>query len=145
MPQQQPFRFQTRIRFIDTDASGRIHYTAMFRYFESAEIEFLRALGITSDMRSGYHLPRVHVECDFMRIIAHDDLISIEVSLTKLGHSSIGFEFQTFKADELAAKGAVVVVCMDRETMRSTPIPHDLRSKLSAILEEPPGRHGVGG
>ena len=37
MPLAEPFRFETRIRFIDTDASGRIHYTAMFRYFESAE------------------------------------------------------------------------------------------------------------
>ncbi len=44
MPDRQPFRFKTRIRFIDTDTSGRIHYTAMFRYFESAEIEFMRTL-----------------------------------------------------------------------------------------------------
>ncbi|HTU44625.1 MAG TPA: thioesterase family protein [Bryobacteraceae bacterium] len=145
MPQREPFRFQTRIRFIDTDASGRIHYTAMFRYFESAEIEFLRTLGVSYDASRGYNLPRVHVECDFLRVIGHDDLITIEVSLTKLGNSSIRFEFQTFKANELAAKGAVVIVCADRKTLRSVPIPGDLRAKLSAVLQEPPDLAGTGG
>jgi len=138
MPQREPFRFQTRIRFIDTDASGRIHYTAMFRYFESAEIEFLRTLGVSYDASRGYNLPRVHVECDFLRVIGHDDLITIEVSLTKLGNSSIRFEFRTFKANELAAKGAVVIVCADRKTLGSVPIPDDLRAKLSTALEERP-------
>jgi acyl-CoA thioester hydrolase len=136
MSAREPFRFETRIRFIDTDASGRIHYTAMFRYFESAEIEFLRTLGVTYDAERGYNLPRVHVECDFLRVIGHDDLIQIEVSLTKLGRSSIRFEFQTFKAGELAAKGAVVVACADRQTLRSVPMPGELRAKLNNVLIE---------
>lgn len=136
MPEREPFHFETRIRFIDTDASGRIHYTAMFRYFESAEIEFMRTLGVSYDARRGYNLPRVHVECDFLRVIGHDDLIQIDVSLTKLGRSSIRFEFQTFKAGELAAKGTVVVACADRDTLRSVPMPAELRQKLSSVLIE---------
>lgn len=145
MPPHEPFRFQTRIRFIDTDASGRIHYTAMFRYFESAEIEFLRTLGVSYDPARGYNLPRVHVECDFMRVIGHDDLITIEVFLTKLGRSSIRFDFRTFKADQLAAAGAVVVACMDPNTMRAVPIPDGLRATLSAVLNEPAETAGIGG
>jgi acyl-CoA thioester hydrolase len=137
MPAREPFRFETRIRFIDTDASGRIHYTAMFRYFESAEIEFLRTLGVSYDARRGYNLPRVHVECDFLRVIGHDDLIQIEVYVTRLGRSSIRFEFETFKAGELAAKGAVVVACADRETLRAVPMPDELRAKLSSVLMQP--------
>jgi acyl-CoA thioester hydrolase len=142
MPQREPFRFQTRIRFIDTDASGRIHYTAMFRYFESAEIEFFRTLGVTYGSRL-YHLPRVHVECDFKRVIGHDDLITIEVSLTKLGRSSIRLEFRTFNRDELAAKGAVVMACMDRKTLASAPLPDDLRATLSSVLHETPEQAGI--
>jgi acyl-CoA thioester hydrolase len=144
MPQREPFRFQTRIRFVDTDASGRIHYTAMFRYFESAEIELLRTLGVSYDPSRSYNLPRVHVECDFLRTIGHDDLIEIEVFLTKLGRSSIRFEFRTLKAGELAAKGAVVAVCADRETRRSIAIPQELRVKLNTVLSEPPETAGVG-
>jgi acyl-CoA thioesterase FadM len=46
MNHAEPFTLQTRVGFIDTDASGRIHNTAMFRYFEAAETEFMRRLGI---------------------------------------------------------------------------------------------------
>jgi acyl-CoA thioester hydrolase len=135
MPQREPFRFQTRIRFIDTDASGRIHYTSMFRYFESAEIELLRTVGITYESRRSYAFPRVHVECDFMQAIAHDDLIEIETLLVKLGRSSVHFKFRTFKDAVLAATGSVVVACVDRDTQRAIALPEDVREKLVAILD----------
>lgn len=143
MPQREPFRFNTRIRFIDTDASGRIHYTAMFRYFESAEIEFLRTLGVTY-IKSDYAFPRVHVDCDFMLALAHDDEIEIEVCLTRLGRSSMWFEFRTFKGDDLAAKGSVVIACMDRTTQRAVSIPYEIRAKLMAGLRDPAETAGTG-
>lgn len=136
MSQRQPFRFTTRIRYIDTDASGRIHYTAMFRYFESAEIEFLRTLNFTYD-KGNYAFPRVHVDCDFMLAMVHDDLIEIEVRLTKLGRSSIRFEFLALKDASLAAKGAVVIACMDRTTEHATSIPEDFRARLATVLSDP--------
>ncbi|HEY7304782.1 MAG TPA: thioesterase family protein [Bryobacteraceae bacterium] len=128
-----PFRFQTRIRFIDTDTSGRIHYTAMFRYFESAEIEFMRSLGVTYGGRE-LDFPRAHVECDFFVPIVHDDLIDIDVSLTKLGRSSARLEFRTLRDGKLAAKGAIVIVCVDKKIQRAAPIPPAVRAKLEAVL-----------
>jgi YbgC/YbaW family acyl-CoA thioester hydrolase len=128
-----PFRFQTRIRFIDTDASGRIHYTAMFRYFESAETEFMRSLDITYGRRE-LDFPRVHVECDFYVPMVHDDLIDIEVCLTKLGRSSARLEFRTLKGGTLAAKGVIVIVCVNKRTQQSMAIPTDLRARLEAVI-----------
>lgn len=133
MTATQPFRFQTRIRFIDTDASGRIHYTAMFRYFESAETEFMRSVGITYGGRE-LDFPRVHVECDFFSPMTHDDLIDIEVCLTKLGRSSARLEFRTLKNGTAAARGVIVIVCVDKQTQQSIPIPADLRGRLEAVL-----------
>ncbi len=133
MTSGHPFHFQARIRFIDTDASGRIHYTAMFRYFESAEIEFMRSLGVTYGGRE-LDFPRVHAECDFFVPMVHDDLIDIEVCLTKLGRSSGRLEFRTLRDGMLAAKGVVVIVCVDKQTQRAVPIPAELRSKLEAVL-----------
>jgi acyl-CoA thioester hydrolase len=138
MLQRERFRFQTCIRFIDTDASGRIHYTSMFRYFESAEIELLRTVGITYDLRRSYAFPRVHVECDFIRAMGHDDLIEIEPSLVKLGRSSMHFQFRTFKDAELAAKGSVIAACIDRATQRAIAIPDYVRAKLVTVLDTAP-------
>jgi acyl-CoA thioester hydrolase len=137
MPSHQPFRFNTRIRFIDTDASGRIHYTSMFRYFESAEIEFMRRVGV-SYTKQGYGFPRVHVECDFLLSMVHDDEIEIEVFLTKLGRSSVRLEFRTWKERRLAARGAVVIACMDKVSERAIPIPTDLRERLERELTASP-------
>ena len=136
MQTQQPFRFEARIRFVDTDASGRIHYTAMFRHFEAAETELMRSLDIRYS-RDAYLFPRVHVECDFRAAILYDDLVDIEVFLTKLGKSSVRFKFQTWKSGDLAASGAVVAVCVDAKTQRPIPIPEELRKKLLPALQEP--------
>jgi acyl-CoA thioester hydrolase len=133
----EPFRFQTRIRFIDTDASGRIHYTAMFRYFESAEIEFMRTLGVVY-LERDFSLPRVHAECDFSLPLQHDDLIDIEVCLAKIGRSSVRMEFRTFRDGELAAKGVIVVACVAKDTQRAIPIPDWLRRKLEGAMTNRP-------
>jgi acyl-CoA thioester hydrolase len=132
--QTPPFVFHTRIRFIDTDASGRIHYTAMFRYFESAEIEFLRSLGVTYDMGRQVLFPRVHVECDYKLALGHDDEIDIEVRLGRIGKTSARFDFRTLKNGDVAALGHIVVVCMDREKQRARPLPDDIRRKLVAAV-----------
>ena len=134
MTQNEPFHFQTRIRFIDTDASGRIHNTALLRYFEAAETEFLRTLGFTYQGQYEYGFPRVHVECDFLSWLALDDLIEIEVYLTKIGTSSVRWEFRTTTNGVLAATGAVIAVCVHRDTKKSTPIPAELRSVLEAVV-----------
>src|SRR5271165_7107570 len=108
----EPFRYETRIRFADTDASGRIHYTALFRFFEAAETELFRSFGI-SYTHGSFNFPRVHAECDIRLALVHDDWIAVEVCLTKLGSSSLRFEFKVLKEGEVAASGAIVMVCMD--------------------------------
>ena len=134
MPGQEPFRHKTRVRFIDTDASGRIHYTAMFRYFEEAEIELLRSVGLTHDPRREYEFPRVHAECDYMFPVFYDDLIEIRVAGVRIGNRSVRIEFETFREGIPAARGIVVSTCVDRASGRSAPIPEHIRSRL-ALLE----------
>jgi acyl-CoA thioester hydrolase len=131
-----PFRYETRIRFVDTDASGRIHYTSLFKFFEAAETELFRSFDI-SYTRGTFNFPRVHAECDIKLPLVHDDLIAIEVCLTKLGNSSMRFEFKTLKEGQIAATGAVVMVCMDRATQRAIAIPDELRARFAEILIEP--------
>jgi YbgC/YbaW family acyl-CoA thioester hydrolase len=116
----------------------------MFRYFESAETEFMRSLGILYTL-SDFGFPRVHVECTYLLALVHDDLIRIEVCLTQLGRSSARFEFRALKDGMLAAHGAVVIVCMDLKTQRAIAIPDDLRAKLTPMLQGETAGGGNGG
>ncbi|MBI3680029.1 MAG: acyl-CoA thioesterase [Acidobacteria bacterium] len=132
----KPFRWQARIRFADTDASQRIHYTAMFRHFEASEQEFLHALGCpyTSHEHRDFGFPRVHVECDFQSEIRYDDLVDIDVTVDRVGTSSFTLAFAAGVAGRNAAKGKVTVVCLDRHTERSTPLPARLAEALRRYL-----------
>jgi len=98
----------------------------------------MRGLGV-SYTKFGYGFPRVHVECDFMLSIMHDDPLEIEVFLTKLGRSSVRLEFRTLKEGQLAARGAVVIACMDKKTEKAIAIPSELREKFEHELTTSPG------
>lgn len=124
------------MRFADTDASQRIHYTAMFRYFEAAEQEFLRELGLaySTEPFRNYGFPRVHVECDFLSAIHYDDVLDVEVTVDRVGASSYTLAFGAFQGSRLAAKGKITVVCLDKLTQRSIAIPETLAIALRAHL-----------
>jgi YbgC/YbaW family acyl-CoA thioester hydrolase len=129
----QVFRWTARILFMDTDASGRIHYTALFRYFETAETEFFRAVGVLHE-HTGSSFPRVHVECDYRAAITYDDLLVFEVSVGRIGYSSIKLRFRVLKDEVEVAAGTVVIACMDRKTQRAAAIPPLMREKLEPYL-----------
>lgn len=123
------FRWPVRILFIDTDASGRIHYTALLRYFEAAEIELFREAGAMED-RAEVEFPRVHVECDYRTAIHFDDEIVIELAVGNMGRSSIELRYRAMKQGMVAASGQIIIAAMNRRTGRSTEIPLGVREKL---------------
>lgn len=128
----QPFAWESRIRFVDTDASGRIHYTALLRHFEAAEFEFLRSIGCPYTSLEGSY-PRVHVECDYLSALVCDDAISTAVTVDRIGSSSFTFAFAVSVEGRAAAKGKITVVCIDRKTQRPQPIPERLAEALRGV------------
>ena len=59
-----------RVAWVDTDAGGRIHFTAAFRYAERAETALLRKLGLVDRL---VDYPRRRVEADFRRVLRFED------------------------------------------------------------------------
>jgi acyl-CoA thioester hydrolase len=134
-----PFLWRSRIRFVDTDASTRIHYSALFRHFETTETEFLRSLGVDYGcwFERGFSLPRVHIEADYLTPLCFDDEIDVEVRVERIGESSVTFAFRVIKieSDEDAARGQIVGVCIDIRSGKSTPIPADIREALERVQD----------
>ncbi len=132
----RPYRWQNRIRFVDTDASQRIHYTAMFRHFEAAEQEFLRDMGCpySAPEFRDYSFPRVHVECDFTAEIRYDDIIDIELTVERVGTSSFTISFLVTVDARPVAKGKITVVSIDKQTQKPCRIPDRLVEVLRAHL-----------
>lgn len=121
-----------RVRWIDTDASGRIHYTAAFRYFEIAEWELFRRAGISLGRRDGeFSLPRVEVKANFLAALYVDDEIAVHIRSEKLGRTSIVLGYEVFKGDVRAITGQVTCVFIGKD-QRPVPIPENVRYALSA-------------
>lgn len=128
------FTHRVRVAFPDTDASGRIHFTAMLRYFEAAEIEFLRSLGYCYRDAPDIGFPRVRVECEYRSAVGFDDELDIAVSVKRVGTSSYTLAFEALKDGAVAAHGSIVVVCVGRPG-RAQALPESLKDALRRAAE----------
>ena len=123
-------REQLRVRWVDTDASGRIHFTAAFRYFEIAEFEFLRALGMPYRADREADFPRVSVAATFKKPLAVDDLIEVRIRPARLGARSVTYQCEIYHQGECAIEGQVTAVAVGPDG-KSRPLPEGLRRALS--------------
>ncbi len=119
---------QRRLAWIDTDASGIWHYSTVIRFAEAVEGELHRELGI-SEFTFGA-LPRVHIEFDFKRPVAFDELVSISLTVASVGSSSLTYDLELSVDGDLVANGKIVTVLLDRQTQAAAPWPDEIRAKL---------------
>jgi len=127
-----PFvEFNRRLRWADADAAGRLHFTRLFEIIEEAESELLSGLGYPLDVRRhDYDFPRVHIGCQFRRIITLDAPFRLRLTVGKLGRTSIRYDYQVFdEGEDVAIEGTMTVVVL--ENGKPIEIPPALRAALS--------------
>lgn len=134
---KQPRRFSVRefVRWGDIDQAGIICYGAYVRFFEIAETEFFRAIGLPYSVlfdRFDFWLPRVQLHFEFHRPALLDDLLEVETWVGQVGRSSLRFEFSVRKVGgEITAQGHEIVVAINRKSFQPIPVPAEL---LAALL-----------
>ena len=133
-----PFiEFKRRLRWADADAAGRLHFPRIFEIIEEAEGELMRGIAWPLNLRrKDYDFPRVHLECQFHRMVALDAPFRLHFKVGKLGRTSIRYDYQVFdEGEELAIEGTMtVVVLRDGEPAE---IPIDLRAALGGETSGP--------
>jgi YbgC/YbaW family acyl-CoA thioester hydrolase len=133
------FTTTRRVEFGDTDMAGIVHFANFFRFMESAETEFLRSLGLSVSWREAgvkLGLPRVSASCDFQKPAYFEDVLTIAVTIEKVGRKSLSyrFDFSNQRGEALAVGRitAVLVRTTGVNQMESLEIPQDIRDKLGA-------------
>lgn len=123
-----------RVEWIDTDAAGIHHNTAIVRYVESAEATLIRDLGL-----DGYFpvAPRVRYEVDFEAPLRFGDEVAATVRVERVGRSSLtlGFEVWGGPAGTPAvrvARGRYVTVHLDPAAGTAAAWPDAWRAALGA-------------
>lgn len=134
------FIIERRVEFSETDMAGIMHFSNFFRFMETAEHEFLRSLGysvVTRQTNPPVGWPRVHVDCDFFKPVAFEDLLVVRLTVTRKSEKSLGYQFDFFNKndpDTLIARGNIVAACVTRDKnsgkMKSVPIPQEISSQI---------------
>ncbi len=118
-----------RVAWVDTDAGGRIHFTAAFRWVELAEAGLRRRLGILADWPD---YPRRRVEVDFRSVLVFEDEIEVRIHPERLGRTSITWAWRILRGGETCIDGRHTVVHVDAAG-RAAPLPPDVRAALAAL------------
>ena len=141
---QTPFVYRHIVRWVDTDASGIIHFTAAFRFTEAAETEWFRAAGVDFPgiADTSLNIPRVHVAADFRSALRFDDRLAITVRPGRLGRSSLALAFDIRRETDgpdarPAVQVEVVLACTDGRLRAATPWPDGVRARLVAAGASP--------
>jgi acyl-CoA thioesterase FadM len=118
---------RTRVAWVDTDAGGRIHFTAAFRWAELAETGIRRQLGLLEEWGS---YPRRKVEAEFLKVLVFEDEIEIRIRPERLGETSITWAFDIAREGEVCVRGSLVVVHVDDQGLPA-PLTQAERSALA--------------
>jgi YbgC/YbaW family acyl-CoA thioester hydrolase len=131
------FSIEERVLWGDVDAARIIFYGSYLRFFEIAETELFRAVGMSYGQvfdELDIWLPRVHLECDFHRVAQLDDLLEVSVYVGGMGKTSLRLNFEVRRKQNdgsveegLIATAHFVLVAVRRETIEAIPIPDELR------------------
>ena len=126
------FSVTRRVAFSETDASGRVHFTQILKWVEEAEHRALSEAGVpVFAPDTGW--PRVNVECKYLLPLTFDEEVFVIVTLSKIGESSLVWDFEIQKSTkEMAAHGTFVTVYVKGEG--SAKIPAEIRSSLGQLL-----------
>jgi acyl-CoA thioester hydrolase len=135
------FTIEEHVRWSDIDRAGIIYYGQFLRFFEIAETELFRSVGLPySKVFDSFDvwLPRVQIHFDFHKPLVLDDLIEVSAYIGRFGNKSFTLRFEVNKKGEsdLVADGHVILACVSRSTFKSVPIPGQIIEALTPYLCE---------
>lgn len=122
-------RERMRVAWVDTDASGRIHFTAAFRWAEIAEHALLRDLGPAG----AGEFPRRHVEATFHRPLRFADEFDLVLAPERLGRTSVTYGWRAERDGDVYVEGRTVVV-MVGDDGSPRPLPEAFRTALAPAV-----------
>ena len=136
----EPYKTTRRVEFRDTDAAGIVHFSVYFHYMEQVEHELWRSLGLSileHDEQGSISWPRVAASCDYVSAIHFEDVLDVQIRVTRLGRSSVTYEVEFTQAGRRVGTGSMTSVCCrlrGTSPIKAIPIPAAVRDKLATVL-----------
>lgn len=126
-----------RVEWVDTDASGHQHNSAIIRWVETAEAELLRTLDLPDYFPSA---PRVHQEISYRSKLWFGQLVTATIEVRKLGRTSLSYAFEVRghshekSSGGIAATGTVTVAHVPPGSDKAQPWPANLVGAITTLM-----------
>ena len=131
-----PFKFsaRTRVGFSDTDAQGIVYYGRYNPYFDLARVEYLRSLELLGRRLGGDFVMRAN-DVEYFAPAVFDDEIEVCVRVSRLGRTSVTFEFAAHRVpdDALMVTAHQTLVYVDLAHRTACPVPDAFREPVLAF------------
>jgi acyl-CoA thioester hydrolase len=133
------FTWTVRVYYEDTDAGGIVYYANYLKFFERARTEWLRAIGVEQQALLEEHDAMFvvkNVSADYHAPAQLDDLVTLTLSVEKLGRASVLFKQQAWRGAVLLNTAAVRIGCVD-SALRPRAIPEAAAAKMRQAGTQP--------
>ncbi|MDH4190579.1 MAG: acyl-CoA thioesterase [Betaproteobacteria bacterium] len=142
LPRASPpsaFRTHQLVRYAHCDPGGIVYFARFFNMFDAVlEDWFAEALGAPwgSDFVGARNLrtPSLFITCEFLRACRLGERLDFDLSLTRLGRSSVDVAIAGSVAGEERMRVAWALCVVSHETWKSVPIPDDLRARMQGFV-----------
>jgi acyl-CoA thioester hydrolase len=131
-----PFVHQLRVRYHECDAQGIVFNAHHFAFFDITLTELWReAFGSYDAMvESGTDVVVADAQATFHASPRFDDLLDVEMTIEKLGNTSMVTRFEEKRDGELLVTGRMVHVFVTPGPNTKQQIPDDVREKLEPYV-----------
>lgn len=129
MADDYEFETEIRVRFRDLDPMDHVNNAVYSTYLEQARADYFRE--VVDVTLAGVDTVLASISIDFHRPIEPDETVTIALTVSDLGTSSLSMEYEVRRGDgAVAATAETVQVAYDRETESSRPIPDEWRETI---------------
>ena len=141
------FTTQKRVRFQHCDPAGIVFYPQYFVLLHEVQEDFLSHIGFAEHrlIASGIGLPIVDMKTEFLGMCRHGDVLSLTLSLTRIGGASLGMHYEIHAFAQSPQGPSAIKLRADGVVVHSTVphgmavrIPDDLRTALQPYLQTVP-------
>lgn len=123
-----------KIRYSDCDPQGIVFNGNYARYWDDAMTDWFDDLETTGPALEefGIDVVTARLEIDFKASATLRDVLETSIEVESVGNTSFVLLVVTTKESDqtIVATGKLVVVCVDRETFRPTPVPEAFRGQI---------------
>ncbi|MEO8164847.1 MAG: thioesterase family protein [Betaproteobacteria bacterium] len=136
------FRVEYPIRFSHCDPAGQVYFPRFFDLLHDAMEDWFNT-GLQerfADLLMNQQLgtPTVGTQCDFLSPARFGDTLAIELSILRLGNSSVELKFEASIDGRACFKCRHTICMFSKATLKAVAIPKPLRERMQEYVAAAP-------